>query len=368
MNSELPRWATNVALPLFNLLSAMLVAAGVIYLLGESPLEALGILLKSSLGNIEGLGYTLFYATTFIFTGLSVSIAMQAGLFNIGSDGQMYLGGLGLTLVMLQFDSSLPAWILIPLALSAAALFGAAWAFLPGYLQAKRGSHVVVTTIMFNFIAASLMNFIIITYLIPAGEQNPASRVFAETGWLPRLNSWIPAFGDTPLNLTFVLALMCLLAYGVLVWRTRWGYALRAAGKSSHAALYAGISISTVIIVTMLVSGAFAGVAAMNMLAGSMHYLSLNFTSGAGFIGIAVALMGRQHPIGIFMSALLFGILIQGGSDLSLEKSNIPPETFVFIQGLIILFCGAMENMYAPALSRGLNLSRTLKAKGASHV
>ena len=368
MNSELPRWATNVALPLLNLFSAMLVAAGVIYLLGESPLEALGILLNSALGNIEGLGYTLFYATTFIFTGLSVSIAMQAGLFNIGSDGQMYLGGLGLTLVILQFDASLPTWALIPLAMAGAALFGAAWAFLPGYLQAKRGSHVVVTTIMFNFIAASLMNFIIITYMIPAGEQNPASRVFAETAWLPRLNSWIPALGDTPLNLTFICALFCLLAYGVLVWRTRWGYALRAAGKSVHAALYAGISISTVIIVTMLISGAFAGVAAMNMLAGSMHYLSLNFTNGAGFIGIAVALMGRQHPVGIFMSALLFGILIQGGSDLSLEKSNIPPETFVFIQGLIILFCGAMENMYAPALTRVLHLTRGSKAKGENHA
>ena len=162
--------------------------------------------------------------------------------------------------------------------------------------------------------------------------------------------------GETPLNLTFLIAIFCLFAYGLIVWRTRWGYALRAAGKSSHAALYAGISISTVIIVAMLMSGALAGVAAVNSVAGSMHYLSLNFTAGAGFIGIAVALMGRQHPIGIFMAALLFGVLIQGGFDLSLEKSNIPPETFVFIQGLIILFCGAMENMYAPALSRVLKM------------
>lgn len=355
MNSDLPRWATNVALPMLNLLSALVVAAGVIYLLGESPLEALGIMIKSALGNAEGFGYTLFYATTFIFTGLSVSIAMQAGLFNIGSDGQMYLGGLGLTLVMLQFDATLSSWVLIPFALLAAAVFGAAWAFIPGYLQAKRGSHVVVTTIMFNFIAASLMNFIIITYMIPTGEQNPASRVFAESGWLPRLDSWLPALGNTPLNLTFLISIICLAAYGILVWRTRWGFALRAAGKNPHAALYAGISISAVVIVTMLISGALAGAAAMNTLAGSMHYLSLNFTSGAGFIGIAVALMGRQHPIGIFMSALLFGILIQGGFDLSLEKPNIPAETFVFIQGLIILFCGAMENMYAPALSRLIN-------------
>lgn len=356
MNSDLPRWATNIALPMLNLLSAMVVAAGVIYLLGESPIEALGILVNSALGNPEGFGYTLFYATTFIFTGLSVSIAMQAGLFNIGSDGQMYLGGLGLTLAMLQFDASLSPWLLIPMGIAAAALFGAAWAFIPGYLQAKRGSHVVVTTIMFNFIAASLMNFIIITYMIPTGEQNPASRVFSEAAWIPRIDTWLPVLGETPLNLTFPIALICLFAYGLLVWRTRWGYALRAAGKSPHAALYAGISMSTVIIVAMLASGALAGVAAVNSVAGSMHYLSLNFTAGAGFIGIAVALMGRQHPIGIFLAALLFGILIQGGFDLSLEKSNIPSETFVFIQGLIILFCGAMENMYAPALSRVLKM------------
>jgi simple sugar transport system permease protein len=368
MNYELPRWATNIALPMLNLLTALAVSAGVIFLLGENPYEALSIMLRSALGNAEGFGYTLFYATTFIFTGLSVSIAMKAGLFNIGSDGQMYLGGLGLTIVMLQFDSSLPTWILIPLALSASALFGAAWAFIPGYLQAKRGSHVVVTTIMFNFIAASLMNFLIITYMIPEGEQNPASRMFAESGWLPRLDSWLPALGSSPLNLSFLIALVCLVAYGFLVSRTRWGYALRAAGKNSHAAVYAGISMSTVIIVTMLLSGALAGVAAMNTIAGSMHYLSLNFTGGAGFIGIAVALMGRQHPIGIFMSALLFGILNQGGLDLSMEKSNIPAETFIFIQGLIILFCGAMENMYAPALSRLLNVFDGFVRKGSAHV
>ncbi|CDG85032.1 branched-chain amino acid transport system / permease component family protein [Janthinobacterium agaricidamnosum NBRC 102515 = DSM 9628] len=351
MNNDLPRWATAFVMPVLNLLSALLVAALVIHLLGESPVESLSILVNSAILNPEGLSYTLFYASTFIFTGLSVSVAMHAGLFNIGSEGQMYFGGLGLTLAMLAFDPTWPAWALIPAAMLGAALFGALWGFIPGYLQAKRGSHIVVTTIMFNFIAASLMNFVIVKYLIPDGQQNPASRVFAASGEMPRLNTWFPILGDTPLNVGFLVAIGALVIYGVLVSRSAWGYKLRATGQNKDAAHYAGISISKMIIVVMLISGGLAGLASVNSIMGSTHYLSMNFPSGAGFIGIAIALMGRKHPLGIFLSAVLFGALIQGGFDLSLEKPNIPVETFIFIQGLIILFCGAMENFYAPAIT-----------------
>jgi len=355
--TELPRWATGFALPVLNLISALLVAALAIHLLGESPVESLKILIDSAVINPEGLSYTLFYASTFIFTGLSVSIAMKAGLFNIGSEGQLYVGGLGLTVVMLLCDASLPAWLLIPAGMLGAAVFGAAWAFLPGYLQAKRGSHVVVTTIMFNFIAADLMNFLI-NKMIPEGQQNPASRVFAAAAEMPRLSNWFPVLGDTPLNISFLLAIVALVIYGVVVWRSSWGYKLRATGLNQHAAHYAGVKISSMIIIAMLISGALAGLGAVNSVMGSTHYLSLNFPAGAGFIGIAIALMGRQHPVGIFLSAVLFGALIQGGFDLSLEKPNIPQETFIFIQGLIILFCGAMENLYAPALLKMLNLRK----------
>ena len=129
------------------------------------------------------------------------------------------------------------------------------------------------------------------------------------------------------------------------------GYRVRTLGLNPHAAHYAGISIQRTIIGVMAGSGALAGMAAVNSEMGSSHHLGLNFTAGAGFIGIAVALMGRNHPVGILLSALLFGGLIQGGFDLSLEKPGIAPETFIFIQGLIILYCGAMENLYAPALA-----------------
>jgi simple sugar transport system permease protein len=350
-NQDLPRWATGFVMPVLNLLSALLVAALVIYLLGESPVESMGILINSAVVNPEGLSYTLFYASTFIFTGLAVSIAMQAGLFNIGAEGQMYFAGLGLTLAMLAFDSSLPMWVLIPVGMIGAALFGALWAFLPGYLQAKRGSHVVVTTIMFNYIAGALMNTVIVKYLVPAGEQNPASRAFSAAAEMPRLNQWFPILGETPLNISFFLAIIALVIYGVMVSRSSWGFKLRATGLNKHAAHYAGVRISKMIIIVMLISGALAGLGSVNSIMGSTHYLSLNFVGGAGFVGIAIALMGRQHPVGIFLSAVLFGALIQGGFDLSLEKQNIPPETFIFIQGLIILFCGAMENFYAPAIA-----------------
>lgn len=359
--TELPRWATGFVLPILNLMSALLVAALVIHLLGESPSESLHILVDSAILDPEGLAYTLFYASTFIFAGLAVSIAMQAGLFNIGAEGQMYVGGLGLTWAVLALDAHLPAILVIPIAMIGAAVFGALWAFIPGYLQAKRGSHVVVTTIMFNFIAASLMNFVIVKYLIPEGQQNPASRVFADSAALPLLNKLFPVLGDTPLNISFLLAIVALVIYGVVVWRSSWGYRLRATGLNAHAAHYAGVKISRTIIVTMLVSGALAGFGAVNSVMGSTHYLSLNFPAGAGFVGIAIALMGRQHPVGIFLSSVLFGALIQGGFDLSLEKPNIPQETFIFIQGLIILFCGAMENFYAPALLKLVNLTRTNK-------
>jgi general nucleoside transport system permease protein len=359
--TELPRWATGFVLPILNLMSALLVAGLVIHLLGESPSESMRILIDSAILDPEGLGYTLFYASTFIFAGLAVSIAMQAGLFNIGAEGQMYVGGLGLTWAVLALDAHLPGILMIPLAMIGAAVFGALWAFIPGYLQAKRGSHVVVTTIMFNFIAASLMNFVIVKYLIPEGQQNPASRVFADSAALPLLNKLLPVFGDTPLNISFILAILALVIYGVVVWRSSWGYQVRATGLNAHAAHYAGVKISRTIIVTMLVSGALAGLGAVNSVMGSTHYLSLNFPAGAGFVGIAIALMGRQHPVGIFLSSVLFGALIQGGFDLSLEKPNIPQETFIFIQGLIILFCGAMENFYAPAILKLLNVTRTNK-------
>jgi simple sugar transport system permease protein len=354
--SSLPRWAQLVLLPGLNLLTAALVTAAVIALLGENPWECLQILLDGAFGYGEGVGYTLFYSTGYIFTGLAVAMAFHARLFNIGGEGQVYIAGLGATLVMLALDQSLPAWLLLPLALLAALAFGALWAFLPGWLQAYRGSHIVVTTIMFNFIAASAMGFIVSKLLIEQGSQNPASRAFADAAGMPSMQSIGALFGvelpHTPLNAAFLLALLCCVLFYLAVWRSRWGLELRTVGTNPRAAACAGINVRRMIVVAMCVSGALAGLAAINELLGSAHRLNLNFPNGVGFVGIAVALMGRNHPVGIALSALLFGALTQGGLDLSLEKPLITLEMIIFIQGLIILFVGGLELLFVPLLSK----------------
>ena len=170
---RLPRWADIGLLPVASLLVALAASAAVVALAGENPWTALRLLGAGAFGSQEAVGYTLYYATDFIFTGLAVAVAYHAGLFNIGSEGQAYIGGLGVGLVCLGLDHRWPFWAILPLALVAAAGFGAAWAFIPAWLQARRGSHVVITTIMFNFIASSLMTYLLVEVLIKPGQQSP---------------------------------------------------------------------------------------------------------------------------------------------------------------------------------------------------
>jgi ABC-type uncharacterized transport system permease subunit len=232
----LPNWITYVLIPVVNLVLAFLVSGFVIWLIGENPVDALVLLLQGALGNGEGIGFTLFYATSFIFTGLSVAVAVHAGLFNIGSEGQAYLGGLGCALVALSLDHYVPWYVTMPFAIVGAAIFGAAWAFIPAWLQAKRGSHIVITTIMFNFIAASIMVYLLVGPLKPAASQAPQTRNFLAGAELPKLNWIIELFGakirSAPLNITFLLALLMAFLVWLLIWRTKLGYEMRTYGHS----------------------------------------------------------------------------------------------------------------------------------------
>ncbi|MCC4244382.1 ABC transporter permease [Stappia indica] len=351
---QLPRWVDYGLMPALNVAAAFLVSGLVVLLIGENPVEAVKVLVWGSLGWNEGIGFTLFYATNFIFTGLAVAIAFHAGLFNIGGEGQAYLGGLGVALACLALDRYVPWWVTLPVAVLGAAAFGAAWAFIPALLQAKRGSHVVITTIMFNFIAASMMVYLLVNLLSKRGSMQPETRTFESGGRLPLLQDVLPGtdFGSAPVNLSFLLALAACLLVWIVVWRTRLGYEIRTFGANPVAAVYAGISPLRITVVTMLMSGGLAGMMAINEIMGSQHRLLIEFVAGYGFVGIAVALMGRAHPIGIVFAAILFGMLYQGGAELAFEMPTITRDMIVVIQGLVILFAGALEHMFRPVLLR----------------
>jgi general nucleoside transport system permease protein len=353
-HGELPRWVDVGIIPLLNLVVALLISGIVVLIIGENPLDAMWIMLKGAVGSIKGWSYLLYYATNFIFTGLAVAIAFHAGLFNIGGEGQAYFAGLGAAMAGLSLEF-LPWPIVIPIAILASVAFGAFWGFIPGYLQAKRGSHIVITTIMFNFIASSLMVYLINYWFRPVGKMAVESREVTGA-YIMTFRELAKYFFDyrlpsSPLNPTLFLALA--VAWGVwyFLWRTKPGYEIRAVGLNTEAAIYAGISPAKIIMLAMAISGGLAGLVAVNEVLGAQHRLLLEYVQGAGFVGIAVALMGRNHPIGIVLAALLFGLLYQGGTELSFQRPEINRDMVVVIQGLVILFMGALEQTFRPWLS-----------------
>ena len=341
------RWVPATLLPAINLALALVLSAVVILLVGENPLRALRLLGTGAFGNAEAIGYTLYYATSFIFTGLAVAVAFHAGLFNIGAEGQAYIAGLGVALLCLG-AGGWPTVLVIPAAILVAGAFGAGWAFIPAWLQARRGSHVVITTIMFNFIASAVMTHLLVNVLIKPGQQSPETREFAPSTWLPQIHELTRAagieIGRSPLNLSLFFALAAGALVWLYLWHTRWGYAVRTLGHSESAAVYAGIVPARVVIVAMSLSGALAGMVSLNEVMGVQHRLLMNFPGGAGYVGIAVALMGRNHPVGIVLASILFGALYQGGTELSFDMPKLTRDMVVVIQGLIILVCGAFEH------------------------
>ena len=352
---KMPQWAEIVLVPLISLILAAFFSTLIILAIGEDPVAALDLMIQGSIMSTYGWGYTLYYATNFMFTGLAVSVAYHAGLFNIGGEGQATLGGLGVALVCLMIPW--PHWSLALIAaIIGAAVFGALWALIPAYLQAKRGSHIVITTIMFNYIAFALLNYLLVNQLRPAGAMDPATARFPEAVHLPSLHDILGVFGIAfskapPANLSLLVAIIACVIVWLLIWRTRFGFELRSLGKSESAARYAGMPPVRIIVITMMISGALAGCMAINNVMGEAERLVLNAVEGAGFIGIAVALMGRNHPVGVFLAAILFGFLYQGGAELALWTS-IPRELIVVIQALVILFTGALDNMVRMPLER----------------
>ena len=345
----LPAWADVALIPLLNVAAAFLISGLVVLAIGEDPIEAVKILITGALGDLEGIGFTLYYATSFIFTGLAVAICFHAGLFNIGVEGQAYVAGLGAALAALYL-TFLPGPLLVIAAILAGALFGAAFAAIPGYLQAKRDAHIVITTIMFNYVASALMGYLLVNTLRIPGQMNAETYPFPANAIVPQFHELLKPLGIiwpvTPFNLSFLLALAAAYGCWLLIWRTRLGFAIRTVGANPVAAVYGGISPARITIITTLISGGLAGGMAANVILGEEHRLILEYTAGFGFVGIAVALMGRAHPVGIILASILFGILYQGGAELAFDKPKISRDMIIVIQGFVVLFAGGLEHMF----------------------
>ncbi len=334
-----------ITLPLLAVLASLIAGAVLILLVGENPLEAYWFFLQNSFFSVSGIGYTLFYATPLIFTGLAVAFGFHCGLFNIGGEGQLHMGAMMLALVAIWLNG-VSAWILIPVCFLTTFLAGGVWGGIPGYLKAKFGGHEVINTIMMNFIAFGLTNYLVVGPFHRKGTQVLETEFIPEAARIPRLHDWISRVPESlPLNLGFLVALVtCVFVY-LLLWKTKWGYEIRAVGASISVAEYAGIPVKRNMILAMFLSGGFAGLVGVHEVMGYRYTYHDSFSNGAGFIGIAVALLGRNHPVGIILASLLFGALSRGGLFLDMQFESLSRDFVMVLQGVIVLFV-AMDQLF----------------------
>lgn len=326
----------RVLQPILAVLLGLGLGLGVTWFAGENPWNVLCVLAKGAFGSRADIGMTLFYATPLVFTGLAVALPLQAGLFNIGAEGQLTMGALAAAAVGTVWPA-LP-WPLAPvLATLAAFLAGVAWGAIPGWLRVRRGSHEVINTIMLNFIAAGLASYVALYLLKNPDSQNPETRPVG-AGYL--LTQW-KCFAPAPVSAALVLALVAALLLALLLWRTSLGFEMRAVGQSESAARAAGIDVSRCRLLAMCLAGGLAGLVGVGEVLGNAGKFRVGFSPEYGFIGIAVALLGRNRPLGVVAAALLFGALHKGSADLDFETEHVTRELSLVLQALIILSVSA---------------------------
>ncbi len=340
--------------PLIAVIAAFVIGGILIIIIGDNPLEAYRLLLGSALSWPDGIGYTLFYATPLIFTGLAVLVAFRCGLLNIGAEGQLYVAAFATAWVGITF-ANLSAWILLPLCFAAAILAGGVWGAIPGVLKARFGSHEVINTIMLNFVAVALVSFFTQYHYRTPGDPIMETSEIGAGAHIARLGKLIPSLPERiPLNLAFILALVCCGLVYLFLWRTKWGYELRATGANPSAAEYGGISVRKQIVIAMTISGALAGMVGINEVLGYRYRYYDGFSANYGFTGIAVALLGRNHPVGVLLAALLFGMLIRGGIFVDAFTNNVTKDLVDVLQGIVILFVAAEALLRGPFSKFGL--------------
>jgi ABC-type uncharacterized transport system permease subunit len=344
-----------IVVPALAVLTALIIGAVIIALTdvdtlplwGTDPAEAFRLtmdgifdafraLFVGSLGSTRAISETLFAATPLILAGLAVAVGFQAGLFNIGVNGQMLIGGMAALWVGFTLD--LPAIILIPLALAAAIIGGGFWAGIAGLLKAKTGAHEVITTIMLNFIALFLVDYLLTTSIFQQpGRNDPISQAVNAAAQFPRL------IGDHRLQIGFLIALGAVAFVWWLMYRTTMGFEFRAVGFNPDGGRYAGMNVAWVYVSVMAVSGALAGLAGANQILGLEPYRGItNFAGNIGFDAIALALLGRSHPVGVLFAGLLFGALKAGGREMQ-GAAGIPIDLVLVLQALIIVMIAAPE-------------------------
>ena len=317
--------------PIVALLVALICGDLLIMSYGQSPSVVYRLLLEGTWGNAYGFGQVLYKATTLTFTGLAVSMGIRAGLFNVGAESQLAAGGFLAGLVGMGLSPSLPGVVAILVCMLAALAGGAIVGAIPGWLKVRFGAHEVIVTIMLNFIVLALLNYIVAARIhVPETLHTPE----IANGALPRLESFLPAFHGSAANLTIVVALVAAALSWVYLFKSRRGFEMRAVGLQPDAAEYGGVSVGGAWMRAMIISGAIAGLGGINYVLGYKHYYEEGFAGGTGFLGIAVALVGRNHPVGVVLAALFFATLSQGGLAI---HAFVPKQMVEVLQGVVIL-------------------------------
>ncbi len=326
---------TRAAIPLLAIFTALLVSAGVLLLQGTSPITAYLALGEGAFGTQTAIIETLIKTTPFILGGLGIALAFRGGLFNIGVQGQLFMGSI--FAVVVGYSIEAPPIIHIPLAMLAGMVGGGLWAAIPGYLKARNGAHEVITTIMLNFIAARIIAWAI----SPTGPLRaprtvvPETRAVLESARLPIL------IADTRLHAGIIIALIAAFVVYWLLWRTVTGFEIRTVGANPSAARYAGINVERNIVLTMVISGALAGLGgAIQVLGLAPYNFTTGFNVGLGFDSIAVAVLGGIHPFGVVLAAFLFGAM-DAGARLMQLRTKVPIDIITITQGLILAFVAA---------------------------